>query len=79
VEVLAWYSKKVWAEGRGGGTGEKFGPHSVLSYKYLRLLTINVPILCVEDIDNMDYSAFRYSGFADCEGCIGFKKVKSQK
>jgi hypothetical protein len=68
--------KKVRAEGRGGETGEKFGPHSVLSYKYLRLVPINVPLVSCEDIDNMDYSVFRYSGFADCEERIDFKKLK---
>ena len=70
------------AQGRGGETGEGLGPHSILFYEYLRLVPINVPILCAWDIDNMDYSVFRYSGFAVCEGCMGLKikrsKVKSK-
>lgn len=61
------------AQGRGGETGGKLGPHLVLFCFYLRLFAINVLILPAADIDNIDYSVFRYSGFAVCEGRIGFE------
>ena len=67
-----WYNKKCGPK-EEEEKQEGFGPHQVLFCSYLRLLGINVPILCGDDIDNIDYSVFRYSGFADCEGRMVLK------